>query len=177
MIITRALASAAILTGLAAGTACTSPHREAGSAAPETSPAAANTTPPAGQPAAAPGQPATTMHGHFLATYTKNGKSTSVDWYFTPCGDGCASVAIGHPATSPPLEARLVNGQWTMDNKNDSGRCPDGSFTSAGIFASHITWDPRTLTGKVQQTLTQPGCGVEGGTDMGAQDLQLKAVP
>ena len=166
MMITRALASAAILTGLAAGTACTSPQREAGRAAPETSPAAVNTTAPAGAPA-------TTMHGHFMATYTKNDKSTSVDWYFTPCGDGCASVAIGHPGSSP-LQARLVNGQWTMDNKNDSARCPDGSFTSTGIFASHFTWDPRTLTGTVQQTLTQPACGAEAGTNMGEQHLQLK---
>ena len=170
MMITRAMASAAILTSLAAGTACTSPQqREAERTAPATTPAVVNTTAPAGQPAS-------TMNGHYLATYTKNGKSTSVDWYFTPCGEGCASVAIGRPVTSPPLQARLVNGQWTMDNKNDSGRCPDGSSTSAGIFASHLTWDPSTLKGTVQQTITQPACGVEGGTDMGVQDLQLKPV-
>ena len=58
----------------------------------------------------------TTMSGHYLRIETdpQTGQSETDDWYATPCGDGCASLADtpGGPALS---QARLVNGQWTLD--------------------------------------------------------------
>lgn len=159
MKIIRALASAAILAGLATGSACAkSPEHQADQASPTTTHGTGN---------------AATMNGHFTATYTKGGASSNVDWYFTPCGDGCAQVAIGHSG-SAPLQAHLVDGRWVLENNKDSGRCPDGSTPSNGTFASRMVWDPTTLGGTVQQTLTQPGCGVAAGTAMGEQHLQLK---
>ena len=84
MMITRGIAAAAMLAGLAAGTASTA------SAAP-------------------------TMSGHYIVNETSpQGYSTTMDWHFTPCGDGCASVTIGGPAPGPMGQARLVtgNGHW-----------------------------------------------------------------
>jgi hypothetical protein len=63
MTVTRAIAATAMFAGLAIGTA---------------SPAWADQT----------------MSGHNIETVTdpSSGQSITNDWYFTPCGDGCASV-------------------------------------------------------------------------------------
>jgi hypothetical protein len=65
--------------------------------------------------------------GHYIATDTASGgQPITSDWYFTPCGDGCANVSIGTTGTS---QARLVNNQWTLDTDHTTV-CPDGSKVS-----------------------------------------------
>ena len=84
MAVTRAIAATAMIAGLAVGAA-----------------SAAWADPP-------------TMNGHYIRTVTSPaGQAINVDWYFAPCGDGCASVALtaGGEAFG---QARLVNGQWTQ---------------------------------------------------------------
>lgn len=130
MTITRGIVVAAMLAGLAVGTASTAWSD-------------------------------TTMSGHYTWTSTnRNGQSTSGDYYFTPCGDGCASVSStsGGPAVG---QARLVDGQWTLDG-TWAVSCPDG--TSAGEpVAYHDTWDPNTLAGTDTLTSSASGCGNRAG--------------
>jgi hypothetical protein len=67
MTVTRAMAATAMLAGLAAGTASTA--------------------------WAGPSDRTPQMSGHYIETDTsENGQTTTSDWYFTPCGDGCASA-------------------------------------------------------------------------------------
>ncbi|OBF59719.1 hypothetical protein A5756_04440 [Mycobacterium sp. 852002-53434_SCH5985345] len=67
----------------------------------------------------------------------------SGDYYFTPCGDGCASVATA-PGGQAVALARLINGQWTMEG-TWAIRCADGSPGPNEPY--HDTWDPNTLEG------------------------------
>jgi hypothetical protein len=100
-----------------------------------------------------------TMSGHYVVTTTGgDGLSTTSDWYFTPCGDGCASVATtpGGPAFEL---ARLLNGQWTLDWSSDAF-CPDGSRVPGALF-SHDTWDPNTLAGTDRSAPTRQVCGYQ----------------
>ena len=132
MTITRGIAAAAMLAGWAVGTA---------------SAAWADTT----------------MSGHYIRIETnpQSGQSATDDWYATPCGDGCASLAStpGGPAQS---QARLVNGQWTMDSTVSALRCPDGTVVANAVSARY-TWDPNTLAGTVQVTYNVPACGNPAG--------------
>ena len=124
MAIARGIAAAAMLTGIAFGTASTAW---------------------AEQP---------TMSGHYIETVTNSaGQSTTNDWYFTPCGDGCASATVN----GEQGQARLVNGQWTIDMV---GRqvCGDGTEVPNATSA-HRTWDPNTLAGTDQQVYMQAACG------------------
>jgi hypothetical protein len=106
--------------------------------------------------AAAPASAAPVMSGHYIETETApDGRSSTNDWYFTPCGDGCADVS--NPATRSGFRATLVNGQWTMDS-TDNVVCSDGT-TEDNSTSAHYTWDPNTLAGTVQRTQTQPVCG------------------
>jgi hypothetical protein len=142
MTVTRGIAAATMLAGLAAGTA------SAAWAAP-------------------------TMSGHYIftSTNTTTGVSIPADWYFTPCGDGCASVAYtpGGPAAG---QARLVNGQWTMDTPADAVRCPDGTEVAKAL-SSHDTWDPNTLAGTDALTYNVPACGNRAGFQQ-INNLQLR---
>src|SRR5215471_14814154 len=105
----------------------------------------------------------TTLSGHYIRTETnpQTGQSATDDWYATPCGDGCASLAStpGGPAQS---QARLVNGQWTLDSTVGTLRCPDGTVVANAVSA-HYTWDPNTLAGTVQLTYRAPACGHPAG--------------
>jgi hypothetical protein len=102
MTVTRAIAVTAILTGLAVSAA--------------------------GSAWADPQNPNTNqMSGHYIRTDTSStGQTVDSDWYFTPCGDGCASLAFtpGGPAKA---QAQLVSGQWTMDVADTPAACSDGS--------------------------------------------------
>ena len=104
----------------------------------------------------------TTLSGHYIRTETnpQYGQSVTDDWYATPCGDGCASLAStpGGPAIS---QARLVNGQWTLDSAVHTLICPDGSVVNA--VSAHYTLDPNTLAGTVQLTYQVPTCGTPAG--------------
>ena len=139
MAVTRAIAATAMFAGLAVGTASTVWAE-------------------------------TTMSGHYIRTVTNaKGQAVTNDWYFTPCGDGCAQLTT--PATA---QARLVDGQWTMDLVSDAA-CPDGSTVPAARGA-HYMWDPNTLAGTVQITVNVPACGEAVG-QLGTANLQLRQAP
>jgi hypothetical protein len=147
MTVTRVIAGTAIFAGLAVGTASTA------WADPQ------NDTHP------------NQLSGHYTWTSTNpNGQSTSGDYYFTPCGDGCASVATtpGGPAVG---QARLVDGQWTMDG-TWSVSCSGGT-PGADPQSYHDTWDPNTLAGTDVITTTGPACGSHQQTN----NLQLTQAP
>ncbi len=142
MTITRGLAAAAMLAGLAVGTAGT---------------AWADTT----------------MSGHYIMTETsEGGRPATNDWDFTPCGDGCASlVSNGIPVG----QARLVNGQWTTPEAAGDVHCANGT-TVPNAGSARMTWDPNTLAGTDQITLTAPACGAPAGYQYG-HNIQLKLAP
>jgi serine/threonine protein kinase len=134
---------------------------------------APTTTAPTTAPPVAPAPPGTAnqMSGHYIETWnTKDGQSGTNDWYFTPCGDGCASVAAGG---GPIGQARLVNGQWTMDYVSNDV-CQGGGNVPRAI-SSHSTWDANTLAGTEQDTLNVPACGTSAGAQW-TNNLQLRHV-
>jgi hypothetical protein len=133
MTITRRLAAAAILAGVAVGTAST----------------------------ALADQP--TMSGHYVKTASAvsappGTPPTTSDWYATPCGDGCASISDPGGVLG---QAQLVNGQWTMDATTNA-QCVDGSQVPSALSV-HYTWDPNTLAGSSQTTAKVPECGQSPG--------------
>jgi hypothetical protein len=104
--------------------------------------------------AASPASAAPVMSGHYIGTVTAPGGQTSTnDFYFTPCGDGCADESGDR--------AMLVNGLWTMD-KTDNAVCPDGTRVDSAISA-HYAWDPNTLAGTIQDTDQMAACGNPAG--------------
>ena len=118
----------------------------------------------------------TTMSGHYLRTETnpRTGQSGTDDWYATPCGDGCASLAPT-PGGRAISQARLVNGQWTLDSAVHALTCPDGTVVPNAVSA-HYTWDPNTLAGTVQLTSNVPACGVPAG-EQTTNDVQIRQAP
>ena len=115
-----------------------------------------------------------TLDGHYIETMTTtDGNSVSIDLFFTPCGDGCASVAstLGGQVWG---HAKLVNGQWTMDGLTNL-TCPDGTKIANG-GSYHDMWDPNTLAGVDEITWIVTGCGNAVGT-LGTNSLQLKQAP
>jgi hypothetical protein len=150
MTVTRAIAVTAILAGLAVSAA--------------------------GSAWADPQNPNTNqMSGHYIRTDTSStGQTADGDWYFTPCGDGCASLAFtrGGPAKA---QAQLVSGQWTMDVADTPAACSDGSKVP-GAYDAHYSWDANTLAGTGQVTYKQAACGVpQGGTY--THTIQLRQAP
>jgi len=141
---TRAIAATAMIAGLAVGAA-----------------SAAWADPP-------------TMNGHYIRTVTNAaGQATTVDWYFAPCGGGCASAAL--TAGGQPFgQARLVNGQWTMDTTSPAA-CADGSSVPDAL-SGHYTWDPNTLAGTAQTTIKVPSCGRPVGYQQ-INSVQLTQAP
>jgi len=149
MTITQRLAAAAILAGVAVGTAST----------------------------ALADQP--TMSGHYIKTASAvsappGTPPTTSDWYATPCGDGCASLAStpGGPAVS---QARLVNGQWTLASAVHTLSCPDGTVVPNAVSAYYM-WDPNTLAGTVQVTYNVPACGNPAGYQT-TNFVQIRQAP
>jgi hypothetical protein len=146
MTITRGLAATAMFAGLAMGTAGTA-WAEADQ----------------------------TMSGHYIETETgASGRSTTNDWYFTPCGDGCAS-ATRTPAGAALGQARLVNGQWTIDVTGETVICEDGTQVPNALSA-HYTWDASTLAGTVQLTANVSECGAPAGHQK-TNSVQLRQAP
>jgi hypothetical protein len=101
---------------------------------------------------APPASAAPAMNGHYVVTVTNTttGQTTTDDWYFTPCGDGCASV-------QPWGRAQLANGQWTLDTTNNA-LCRN-DITVYRAEDAHYIWDPNTLAGTVQLTGKSTACG------------------
>jgi hypothetical protein len=97
------------------------------------------------------------MSGHYIKTTTYptgGGQTVTEDWFFAPCGDGCADMSS--PAAGGGARAMLVDGQWTIDNISDIV-CKDGT-TEGNAANTHYTWDPNTLAGTVQVTQNQAVC-------------------
>jgi hypothetical protein len=95
-----------------------------------------------------------TMSGHYIETETTTtGQTTTTDWNFTPCGDGCANLSIGGRTG----QVWLVNGQWTGDLIG-MVVCGDGTKV-LNASSNHYTWDPNTLAGTNQVTETRATCG------------------
>ncbi|WP_139329592.1 MULTISPECIES: hypothetical protein [unclassified Mycobacterium] len=115
----------------------------------------------------------TTMSGHYIMTETyKDGRPVTNDWDFTPCGDGCASlVSNGIPIG----RARLVNGQWISPEAAGDIHCPDGTVVP-NASSAHMVWDPNTLAGIDQITLTVPACGAPAGYQYDRK-IQLTQAP
>ena len=120
----------------------------------------------------APAAPA--MKGHYIETTTNgtSGQTTHNDWYATPCGDGCAEIAVGEPST-PTVQAKMANGQWSMDTVSHEV-CADGTAVPEA-FSAHYLWDPHTLTGTVRTTNQIAACGDAAG-HVGTQNIHLKQV-
>jgi hypothetical protein len=107
--------------------------------------------------AASPASAAPVMSGHYIKTITGptgGGHTVAEDWFFTPCGDGCADM--WSPAAGGGARAMLVDGQWTMDSISDVV-CNDGT-TEGNAANTHYTWDPNTLAGTVQVIQKQGVC-------------------
>jgi hypothetical protein len=124
--------------------------------------------------AATPASAAPEMSGHYIETETAaSGRSTTNDWYFTPCGDGCASVA---PKGAKAFgRAQLVGGQWILDVTAETAMCQDGTQVPNALSA-HYTWDPSTLAGTVQTTADAPECGDPAGYQA-TDNIQLRQAP
>jgi hypothetical protein len=113
-----------------------------------------------------------TMSGHYLYTATDHaGRSVTSDWYFTPCGSGCAWVTAGGAVLG---QALWVNGQWTMDETGGIANCDDG--TTVPALNNHYIWDPNTLAGAVTLTNAVPACGLPVGTTE-TDNIQLTQAP
>jgi hypothetical protein len=104
-----------------------------------------------------PASAADPLNGHYSEVETTpDGRALSSDWYITPCGDSCASIADA-PAKKPWGQANLVGGQWVLDNSGGVD-CEDGGDIPNAIKV-HYSWDPNTLAGSVQITNTVQACG------------------
>jgi hypothetical protein len=122
--------------------------------------------------AASPACADQTMSGHYIATESNvNGRSTTNDWYVTPCGDGCASVLSNGTSLG---QARLANGHWTMDGTSNAV-CADGPKVHDAV-SDHFTWDPNTLAGTVNETFKVPACAWPAGYSY-SLNLQLRQAP
>jgi hypothetical protein len=107
--------------------------------------------------AAAPVSAAPVMSGHYIKTTTDpagGGRAFTENWYFTPCGDGCADMSS--PASGVSGRAMLVDGQWTLDSSEDI--VCKGGVTEGNAANAHYTWDPNTLTGMVQVVQNRGVC-------------------
>jgi len=113
------------------------------------------------------------MNGHYTYTETEAaGQAANSDWYVTPCGDGCASVAF--TPGGPTKQAHIVDGQWVLDS-TDNLECEDGTSVPNATTA-HFTWDPNTLAGTVVSTDVVPVCGEQPGHQE-TNNMKLVLVP
>jgi hypothetical protein len=114
---------------------------------------------------------APTMSGHYImAATSQSGETTTSDWYFTSCGDGCASVAStsGGQAFG---QAQLRDGWWTLVWHSDAF-CLSGSSVPGGL-SSYDTWDANTLAGTDESGPASTSvCGF-GARPRVTQNLQL----
>jgi len=114
------------------------------------------------------------ISGHYIETETDaSDRSTTDNWYFVPCGDGCASVARkGQKAFG---QAKLVGGQWVLDVTGETAMCSDGKQVPDALTA-HYSWDPSTMAGTVQTTADVAECGDPEGHQV-TDKVQLRQAP
>ncbi|WIM88358.1 hypothetical protein PT015_02275 [Candidatus Mycobacterium wuenschmannii] len=104
----------------------------------------------------APTSSADPFEGHYIETetYPDGHQDPPSDWYVSSCGDGCASIQhLG--------QAKLANGQWTLDGKGGVS-CEQGGDTPDAI-GFHYAWDAHTLDGTVEITNKVDACGNAAG--------------
>jgi hypothetical protein len=122
--------------------------------------------------AATPASATPVMSGHYIETTTNSaGQSTTNDWNFTPCGDGCASVVSANGYAMG--QARLVNGQWTLDT-TVTASCNDGTMVPSGGHA-HYVWDANTLAGTDVSTWNSGVCPAD--PPSATLNIQLRQSP
>jgi hypothetical protein len=123
---------------------------------------------------AAPASAAADLNGHYIETQTyPDGRSVPADWYFSSCGDGCASIAAT-PNGQPFAQAQLANGQWAFDGSGGVDCEQGGDLANAIKF--HYSWDANTLAGTVQITNNVEACGNPVGYQE-TNNLQLTQAP
>jgi hypothetical protein len=121
--------------------------------------------------AASPASAAPEMSGHYVETETAaDSRSATDNWYFTPCGDGCESVA--RKGVQAFGQAHLVGGQWVLDVADEAATCQDNTQVP-GALSAHYTWDPNTLAGQVHTTADVAECGVQAGYEI-TNNIQLR---
>jgi hypothetical protein len=103
-----------------------------------------------------------------------NGLSATHDWYFTPCGDGCADGAL-RPGGQTRGQAKLVAGQWEMDLGKSYADCPDGSRVPDAV-SIHYKWDADALEGTATGTFLVPACGNPPGFSQSI-NVQFRQAP
>jgi hypothetical protein len=108
-----------------------------------------------------------------MQPFTVHGQPVVNQWYFSPCGDGCATAAR-EPGGQSLGQANLVNGLWVLDT-TDGAECPDGTTVDDAI-AAHRTWDPNTLAGTIQLSGNKPACNFPP-RDPETADIQLQLAP
>lgn len=115
------------------------------------------------------GGPPLASAGDLSGTYTYQSSSGRVNtWEITPCGPGCADVAIA-PVTDQRMtphsgRAQLDNGRWNMTVQSAQAvRCkpPNDNVTVPGAAA--FSFDAATLSGTAVNTQTVAGCGDPAG--------------
>lgn len=124
---------------------------------------------------AAPATAAYQLSGHYIETEgQQDNQQHTYDWYFTPCGDGCASATGVHGGQIG--QAQLANGQWTLDINGITANCADDGTQVPNSIAYHYAWDPDSLAGTLQITNTAPSCGNPTGYQTTA-NMSLKQAP
>ena len=108
--------------------------------------------------------------GRYKVTYEAGATAT---WTVTPCGAGCANIAIrpetesgGLPLGAPSTtQAHLENGNWSIAELVPKGFvCDDGTETDMDATYS---WNATSLEGSFDATLHGPGCGQPDGSGTG----------
>ena len=116
----------------------------------------------------APVSGATPLDGHYIETETfPDGNSRQSDWFISSCGDGCADIKhLG--------QAKLVDGQWTLDGRGGVS-CEEGGDIRDAIHL-HYTWDATTLDGTARITNNVAACGNPAGYQE-TNTLHLQPAP
>ncbi len=94
------------------------------------------------------------LNGHWVETTTVNGKPRSNDWYFTPCGAGCAKDRDG-------ATAHLQGSNWVMDDTSNT-ICDDGTEVD-DVLNSHYSFDASSGAGTVTTSYIRAACGQPAG--------------
>ncbi|WP_319453529.1 MULTISPECIES: hypothetical protein [unclassified Mycobacterium] len=115
------------------------------------------------------GGPPQASAGDLSGTYTYQSSNGRVNtWEITPCGPGCADVAVT-PVTDSRItphggRASLDNGRWSMSVQSAQAvRCkpPNDDVTVPGTAA--FSFDAATLSGTAVNTQAVAGCGDPAG--------------
>jgi hypothetical protein len=113
-------------------------------------------------PDVVPPTAAPSFSGRYTMTETVPDSSQTVilTWAVTPCGDGCANIAVDGSSA----QAHLVNGFWRWDTDDVGAACEDGSkIYHAG--SGHYVLDATTLRGTAHFTWRKVCPGQSGDPD------------